>query len=300
MVALLVLASSCQRSQFSTTTRQYKNGKVTYVNNYHKEQYKPSRGKSHKKHLKETEAQKSIPAPTGKGLQNLSDDELAKISPALISNNENLIASTSNEPAIILANKEQVRSTDDLILSYHSQNGIKKDHCIPDTIKLIAPQQGTTMDFSEENVIRLKNGSKISAGLIYQSHDTLFYQLISNPRVTKFVAVEQVDTIYKVKYYDSTKEQEVDTRKPILGSGGIVLSLIGLIPIIGLPFAIAAVIVGAVNLHKINRHPEQYRGINKAYASIILGILGTALSTILIIALAVSGGPGDVGLGMGQ
>jgi hypothetical protein len=58
--------------------------------------------------------------------------------------------------------------------------------------------------------------------------------------------------------------------------------------------------MGAVSLRKIKRHPEQYRGINQASASLIIGILGIALSTIWIILLAINGGPGDVGMGMGQ
>jgi hypothetical protein len=272
IVVLFVLASSCQRSQFSTTARQYKNGKVSYVNTYHKERSRISKGKSHKNHLTRSDAQ-----------------------------NENLIASTSNEPDIILMNKAQVRSTDNLVLSYYHHSGILNDSNLPDTIKSLAPQQGTTMDFSEENVIRLKKGRKISAGFIYQSHDTLFYKSTSNPKITHFVTTGQVDTIYKVKYYDSMKSQVVDTRMPDkLGLGGLILSFIGFIPIVGLPFAVAAVILGAISLRKINRHPEKFSGISKAYGSLILGILGTVISTILIIALAITGGPGSTGLGMGQ
>ena len=301
MVALLVLASSCQRSQFSTTTRQYKNGKVTYVNTYHKERSKTTKGKSHKHHLEETEAQNNMSVTSGVEKQPITKPEITEINPVQIQDHENLIASTSNEKILIRMNNEQVRSTNDLILSYHSHYRIKKDICPPDTIKFIAPQQGTTMDLSAENVIRLNNGSKISAGLIYQSHDTLFYQLISSPKITNFVSVEQVDTIFKVKYYDSMKAQVVDTRKPDgIGVVGFVCSLLGIIPIVGLPFAIAAVIMGAVSLRKIKRHPEQYRGINQASASLIIGILGIALSTIWIILLAINGGPGDVGMGMGQ
>ena len=272
MVVLLVLASSCQRSQFSTTTRQYKNGKVSYVNSYHKEHRKTSKGKSHKDHLTKADAQ-----------------------------NENLIASTSNGPGIIRVNQDQFRSTDNLILSYNNDPGILKDNCLPDTIKSLAPKQGTTMDFSEENVIRLKKGRKIRTGFIYQSHDTLFYKSTSNTKITNFVTAGQVDTIFKVKYYDSMKSQVVDTRMPDkLGFRGMILSSIGFIPLIGFPFAVAAVILGAISIRKINRHPEKYSGINKAYGSLVLGILGTVISAILIIALAITGGPGSVGMGMGQ
>jgi len=300
LIALIVVVSSCQKSQFSTTTRQYKNGKVSYVNTYHKEHSKTSKGKSRKNNLTEADAQKSIPDPNRKGMQNFAEPETIKIIPALIPAYENLIASTSNEPTIIWMNKEQVRFTNDLILSYHSPHGIRKDIYRHDTIKFIAPQQGTTMDFSAEYVIRLKNGSKKRTGLIYQSHDTLFYKLISNPRITNFVSVEQVDTIFKVKYYDSTKGQVVETRKSVdLGTVGLIFSFLGIMPFVGLPFALAAVILGAVSLRKIKRHPEQYRGINNANASIILGILGIAITTIILIALAISGYSG-VSMGMGQ
>jgi hypothetical protein len=296
---LFVVASSCQRSQFSTTTRHTKNGKVTYINNYHKERSKISKGKSHKSYPKETEVQNTRSAIDKTELKYLPEHEITEINPVLMQDYENLIASTSNEPAIWV-NKDQVISNDDMILPYHNHIGIKKDNFPPDSIKFIAPQQGTTMDLSAEYVIKLKNGSKKTVGLIYQSHDTLFYRLISSSKTTGFVTVEQVDTIFKVKYYDSTKGQVVDTRKSVkLGTVGFIFSLLGIIPFIGLPFAIAAVIFGAVSLHKIKRHPEQYRGINNAYASIVLGILGIAVSTIIILAYAMSGG-GSVSMGMGQ
>lgn len=300
LIAIVIIATSCNRSQFSTATKHTKNGRVTYINNYHRELSKPSKKKSHQIHKKEDDLQKSISAIEKRKVQNPAEPESIKIIPALIPVNENLLASASNEQSIILMNKKQFRSTDNQILSYHNLYRIKKDNCPPDSIKFIAPKQGTTMDFSAEYVIRFKHGTKKSVGLIYQSHDTLFYQLISNPRITKFILVEQVDTIFKVKYYDSMRAQVVDTRKPDkLGSVGLIFSFLGTIPFIGLPFAIAAVILGAISLRKINRHPEQYRGINHASASLIIGILGIALSTILIILLAISGG-GGVSMGMGQ
>jgi len=73
LIALFVLASSCQRSQFSTTTRQHKNGKVTYVNNYHKERSKTAKIKSHKSQLKETDAPNSVNVPDRIGTQKIPE-----------------------------------------------------------------------------------------------------------------------------------------------------------------------------------------------------------------------------------
>jgi|WetSurMetagenome_2_1015567.scaffolds.fasta_scaffold108614_1 hypothetical protein len=301
MLVMIILASSCQRSQFSTTTRQYKNGKVSYLNTHYREHRKTLKGKFHKNHLTVPDEQYSISTVSGTEQQSNGQSLNTEINPVHVLDYENLIASTSIDPEIIRMDQDHSGSTENLILSCYNQPGILKDNGLPDTIKSFAPQQGTTMDFSEENVIRLKKGRKISTGFIYQSHDTLFYKSTSNTKITNFVTGEQVDTIFKVKYYDSMRSQVVDTRIPDKqGLSGLILSFIGFIPIIGLPFAVAAVILGAISIRKINRHPEKYSGTGKAYGSVVLGILGAALSAILLIAMAISGGPGSTGLGMGQ
>jgi uncharacterized membrane protein YidH (DUF202 family) len=70
-----------------------------------------------------------------------------------------------------------------------------------------------------------------------------------------------------------------------LGIVGFIFSILGIIPIFGLPFGILAVLFGALSLKKINRHPERYKGRGVANASLIIGILMVAISAIILIAL---------------
>lgn len=293
LIALFMTSGACQRSQFSTTTRHKKNGKVTYVNNYSKEGSKISNNKSHKNKLNKSLIPQESTSDDRTVVQNLPEPEIQKIAPVSFSNNKNLLLSTSNEPAIISVNENRNVGNNELLLSKSIHYQASNTGCYADTNKMIAPKRGTTMDLSVQQVIRLKNGHKILAGIIYQSNDTLFYQSSSNPDVTKIVKVEEVDTIIKVKYIDSTTGKVVDMRKTeSLGIVGFIFSILGIIPIFGLPFGILAVLFGALSLKKINRHPERYKGRGVANASLIIGILGVAISAIVLIAVAISGGIG--------
>ena len=291
LAALSVLASSCQRSQFSSTIRHNKNGKVSYANNYYTERSKPSTVRSHKRSVKQAEAQNNLPAADRIELRYLPGPEILKINSVPAHGNDNLIASVSKEPAFLGVNENRVVLNGDLIPSPNLDHISGIAVCYPDTIKYIAPKKGTTLDFSALHIIKFKDGHKETAGIIYQSNDTLFFHLISNSDITRNVQVEQVDTILQVKYFDFTKGKVVDTRKTVkLGLAGVILSVLGLFPFFGLPFAILAVIFGAVSLKKINRNPELYKGKRRATTSLILGILGIAISAVLLIIYAISGG----------
>jgi hypothetical protein len=68
-----------------------------------------------------------------------------------------------------------------------------------------------------------------------------------------------------------------DTRKnEKWGVTGFILSIVGLVPVFGLPFAVIGVILGAVSLGRIRRNPELYKGKFFAIASLVLGIIGIA------------------------
>jgi hypothetical protein len=264
LLALFLVNGACQRSQFSTTTRHSSNGKVTYVNHYPAERSKSSKFKYPKNHLTETKAQNNSMAPDRTGVVNLPEPEITTINPAPMSDYENLIASTSSEPAIIAEKKEQ--------------------NSLPDTLKSNMPKMGTTNDSITQQVIKFKNGQKETVRITSQSRDTLKYELLSEQGVVRFVMMEQVDTILLVKISNPIKAKVADTRKTEpLGKWGFISSLIGFIPLIGIPFALLAIVFGAVSLHKIHRHPEKFntdKGF--AYASLFLGILGIAFSIIMI------------------
>jgi hypothetical protein len=98
--------------------------------------------------------------------------------------------------------------------------------------------------------------------------------------------MKQVDSIFLVQ-----TERTVDTRKTErLGLAGFILSFPGLIPLIGLPLAILAVIFGSVSLRRVRRYPERYKK-GFGLASLILGIIGIVFNAIFWIVMAVSGGP---------
>ena len=271
-------------SKFSTTTRHSSNGKVTYVNHYPAERSKSSKFKYPKNHLTETKAQNNSMAPDRTGVVNLPEPEITTINPAPMSDYENLIASTSSEPAIIAEKKEQIIPVNELILSLKKHYGFNMCNSLPDTLKSNMPKMGTTNDSITQQVIKFKNGQKETVRITSQSRDTLKYELLSEQGVVRFVMMEQVDTILLVKISNPIKAKVADTRKTEpLGKWGFISSLIGFIPLIGIPFALLAIVFGAVSLHKIHRHPEKFntdKGF--AYSSLFLGILGIAISIIMI------------------
>ena len=327
LMVLFVVASSCQKSQFSTTTRQYRNGRVTYVNNYHKERSKTSKGTSDKSHLKNTD------------VQSFTEPEITKDNTFLMHNYENLIASTSNQTTIPAVNENRFISNNDLILSDNDKFKIASTYSHPDTvstkkskkgktyvppgkqviffksgqkepIKIISQSHDTLFYTSSKNpglvvgvmmeqidtilwipfgeqVIKYKSGKEESVNIISQSHDTIFYTLIKKPNIIQAFKMEQIDTIVKVKYYDSVKGKVVDIRKNEPHSViGFILSILGLVPLFGLPFAILALTIGYHGLKKIHSYPLRYKGKELATASMVIGIIGLIVFFIAFIIFA--------------
>jgi hypothetical protein len=256
-------------SQFSKTTRQYKNGKVTYVNTYPKERCKPSKGKSPKSQLKGIDAQNSIPPPTRTEVQNVTEPQITKITSATIQDFDNLIVSTSNETTFIAMteNREPVNA-----------------NSLPDTIKSKVPNKGAIMDNSIKQVIKYKSGKKEKIYVISQSHDTLFYTLTEEPEIVRGIILEQVDTIYpsaKTKSPDAAKTEK-------LGRKGFILSIIGFIPIFGIPCAVLSVIYGIRSLVRIRHFPEKYKGKGFGIAGLIIGTLAIIFNIIILISIIIS------------
>ena len=273
-IAMAVVASSCQRSQFSATTRQYKNGKVTYVNNHQKERSKTSKSKFHESHLKTTDAQNITTAVARKEMQNLPELEITKINAVPIQDYENLIASTSNVPTIITMNENRE---------------LVNANSIPDTIKGNVPNKGAIMDNSIEQIIKFKSGNVESVKIISQSYDMLYYKSILEPEIERGIKIERIDTIYQIQHYEPIKGKVVDTRKNEPHSViGFISSLLGLVPVFGLPFAILAMILGHIGLKRIRANPLRYKGTKFAKAGKTIGIIGVILFGIVLI-LAVSG-----------
>jgi hypothetical protein len=109
------------------------------------------------------------------------------------------------------------------------------------------------------------------------SNDTLRYQLISESDIVRSVLMEKVDSILP------------DTRKTQpLAVVAFVSSLLGLVPLFGLPFACLGVVLGLISLKKwrYQRNTTKYKGKGLARAAVWLGVLGFLISIVVLICLA--------------
>ena len=130
IMLLLVLAWSCQRSQFSTTTRHVKNGRVTYSNHHGVDRIRSVNARLHKNQVKETNKEMIVSVPPAKELMDLPAPEIKRPDPVKSSETENLIASTSNEPSLILA-KETMSKTESGLAKTHNDNQSNQSVFIP-------------------------------------------------------------------------------------------------------------------------------------------------------------------------
>jgi hypothetical protein len=126
LVIALFLGCSCQRSQFATTARTYRNGKVTYTKKYHRERRKVSKALSDKDEIKYADRQ---PAGYSDYKTNVPR-EIVRINPAIQGRAENLIASTTKEFAFApdQGNIQNIKCTE-----YIAGNG----YFSPDTISKV-------------------------------------------------------------------------------------------------------------------------------------------------------------------
>lgn len=91
----IILCSSCQRSQFATTTRICKKGKVSYSKNYYRESRKLSSGVSHRNGIRSV----AITSAAGPDSKTILPPETAGITSETEKLPENLIASATMEPS---------------------------------------------------------------------------------------------------------------------------------------------------------------------------------------------------------
>jgi hypothetical protein len=341
MITLVViLGSSCRKSQFSTITRQTKNGKVVYANYYPAERSNISKGKAAKRKLKGPDAQKNNSGVECTKKTSVIGAELAEINPVQATDIDNLTASTSTGPMIITGNINLMVSGNSPVLSNNTRPGFNVAHLRPDTInpkkvkkekvsvhsgsqviffkggrkamaKIISQSpdtlfysiikeqgvvRGVTMDMVDtifpvpfgEQVIKFKTGKMERVNILSQTSDTLFYTLIQKPHVVRSSMMEQVDTIVRVKYYDSARGKVIDIRKnEPLSVIGFISSILGLVPFFGLPFAVLGFMFGMFALRKIRRNPIRYKGTKLAKASVVIGIAGMiAFIIVCIVSLA--------------
>ncbi|MEI6900288.1 MAG: DUF4190 domain-containing protein, partial [Bacteroidota bacterium] len=71
-----------------------------------------------------------------------------------------------------------------------------------------------------------------------------------------------------------------------LGLVGFILSFLGVVPLIGIPFAVLAIIFGATSLKRIKRNPQKYKGKGFAIASILIGS-AMLVTNIVVVASSI-------------
>jgi hypothetical protein len=250
MIVLMVISGSCQKSQFSTTTRYYRNGKATYENRYYAEHNRMSRGKNRENRTSETEQQKSFTA-----------DDRTKLKSATGSRTEN----TAFTPVYSDVNGQ--------ITSMNNHHGFKMENSSPDTLK-IDKKEKTTPDISGTWIIIFKSGNVEIVKNLILTGDTLVYQIKGESTIVRSVTMEKVDSILP------------DTRKPLpIAVISFVSSLLGLVPLFGLPFAVLGVLLGFLSLSKFRyqRNITRYKGKGLARAAIWLGFLGFLITLIVLV-----------------
>jgi hypothetical protein len=269
-IALSVISYACQKSQFSTTTRQNKKGKVTYVNHYPKEKTKSSKGMAWRSLVKEAEAQKKTGTLGRNGVRNIPESRITAIPPAPLFENSNLIASTSGEPVVLAADENRVFYT------------------LPDTTKSSAHPRETKMDSVTLQVIKFRKGNKDTVTIISQSHDTLKYEVLSEKGIVRSVRMDKVDTIFQVTIINPYGQAggRAARHQPVVEPFGLassILPVFGMFPVWGFPFALLGLIFGIVSLTRYNRFPGRFKRKGIAINGIVWGVLGTLFSGILIL-----------------
>ena len=228
---IFVLAVSCTKSRFATTTRNYHDGKVSYTNHYSNERMKLNRHKT------------KPPATLTQG-GSVKTTRNPKDNPETI-NKMNLIAS-SDKNFLILNNMERLIS------------------------------QYPTSLFPESHNEKALSQSKHPSDTLTKDHATASVKKISQGDST---TVEKRDNS-KGNTAGTGKTDNRKTEK--LGLAGFILSFFGIIPLIGIPFAVLAIIFGATSLKRIKRNPEKYKGKGFAIASIVMGCAMIVMNIIIM------------------
>ncbi len=83
----------------------------------------------------------------------------------------------------------------------------------------------------------------------------------------------------------------VPTGRPVSAIASGYCALFGILPLIGLPFSIAAVITGFVALKTLKKNPE-LSGAGRAWFGIICGIITTLISLVGVVVLVIGAASG--------
>lgn len=72
----------------------------------------------------------------------------------------------------------------------------------------------------------------------------------------------------------------------VLAIASLVLSILGMLPVLPVVGSIAGIITGIIARNEIRSHPDQYTGEGTAKAGIILGVIGIVLAVLAVCGIA--------------
>jgi hypothetical protein len=286
LVALLEVNIACQRSQFSTTTRHSKNGKVFYANHHPVERNKLSFGKSKKSKINEQVARNISTTVERTEMKYVPEPGTIKHNNIPVTNTSDLFASTSNDQ-IIYKKKINPINTDSYIED--RIDGFFKgtiNNSISDTIIRKTPNSKLTFDPSSAYIIKFKSGNEDTVRIISHSHEGIYYHFVSEPKKTKFAMMDEVDTIFPDSTHSFKQAEDIPEEKATESEiKGLGYSLIGFVPVIGIPFAIIGIILGVRNLHRIGKNLASIKRKRIAQSTVIIGIAALIFNIIATIVI---------------
>jgi hypothetical protein len=235
----LLVFLSCSRSEFSTTTRHSRDGKVYYTNRYPVETIR----------LKKIKPEKNSPVRT----------EMVK---------KTTLASGSDKPGLSVAEN---KTTETVSGQSGEEPGIMAT-ASTDTIRKSLDTDPMLRNLPATRIIKLTSGGEKVVLLLKKTNDTLLYQLLDDPDATRYITMREIES---VRPDTRTTEKH--------GVAAFFLSILGFIPFIGIPFAIAAIILAAKSASNIRKFPVRYKGDGLGHAGKVLSVLALIFNILVII-----------------
>lgn len=239
LLIILMLAVSCTKSRFATTTRHYHDGKVSYSNHYSIERTKLNRHQT-----------KRPPSFTQNAKANSAG---TPVDNADTIKTRNLLA-YADKKCPVVNNMQKLNSQYTLTLypEFHHD-------------KVLTPSKHDRDTFTKDRAI------------------VSFKDILRGDSTTVKKRGNSKDHATGTGKKDNRKTEK-------LGLAGFILSFLGILPLIGIPFSLLAIIFGAISLKKIKRAPEKYKGKGFAIASIGIGCAMIVMYiAILIGSISVTG-----------
>ncbi len=280
---ILILAMSCTKSRFATTTRHYRDGRVVYTNHYASERSNLHRSRSGNS-TKPTrdEPGKTVVSPPDRPVTSPAVDSFASSDKTIVVNMrlKKSAASHVNDFTESAGATNLPVPPDDHFAGKHGTSNLSSSPYDPFAVddnleNLAGPRTGmANPDFRSEKEVTPSN---TAWSAINNSPDKLS---VGEPARTGDTTLNKAVT---GKAKPAKKNHATGPKTEKLGLTGFILSFFGIVPLIGIPFAILAIVFGAKSLGKIKRNPGKYKGKGFATASIVIGIAMIVMNIVVLI-----------------